>query len=186
MSIRIVAADDQEIVREGLSALLAGSDIEIAALASTGAEAVRLTFELNPQVVLLDVRMPDGSGFAFTTDIRNRGDTVPILILTARDAVEDRVDGLNRGADDYMVQPFAKASSVISAGGSATPMFASTSSAVWWMRCMSRSPSGLKAPPLRPACTGDCGGPDWRSLRRADRPPPRRRGAPPLSPATIA
>lgn len=60
-------------------------------------------------VVVLDVNLPDGSGFEFTREIRASGHTVPILLLTARDAVEDRVRGLDCGADDYLVKPFAHA-----------------------------------------------------------------------------
>ena len=57
--------------------------------------------------VVLDVVLPDGSGFALVEELRTAGKTFPILLLTARGAVEDRVHGLNQGADDYLVKPFA-------------------------------------------------------------------------------
>ena len=57
--------------------------------------------------VLLDLGLPDGSGLALAREIRGRGDRVPILVLTARDSVGDRVAGLDAGADDYVVKPFA-------------------------------------------------------------------------------
>lgn len=60
-------------------------------------------------VLVLDVNLPDGSGFDVTRTLRERGDSTPILILTARDEVEDRVQGLDAGADDYLVKPFALA-----------------------------------------------------------------------------
>jgi two-component system copper resistance phosphate regulon response regulator CusR len=57
--------------------------------------------------ILLDLGLPDGSGLALAREIRSRGDRVPILVLTARDSVGDRVAGLDAGADDYVVKPFA-------------------------------------------------------------------------------
>jgi DNA-binding response OmpR family regulator len=57
--------------------------------------------------VILDVNMPDGSGFDLAAELRRRAQPVPILMLTARDTVEDRVQGLDSGADDYLVKPFA-------------------------------------------------------------------------------
>jgi DNA-binding response OmpR family regulator len=57
--------------------------------------------------VVLDLGLPDGSGLALAREIRSRGDRVPILVLTARDGVTDRVAGLDAGADDYVVKPFA-------------------------------------------------------------------------------
>jgi two-component system copper resistance phosphate regulon response regulator CusR len=74
--------------------------------ASTFAEASRAareTFDL----IVLDVMLPGGSGFDLCRTIRQSGDTTPILMLTARDAVDDRVAGLDAGADDYLTKPFA-------------------------------------------------------------------------------
>ncbi|KEJ96473.1 response regulator [Pseudosulfitobacter pseudonitzschiae] len=57
-------------------------------------------------VVLLDLQLPDGDGLAFLSKVRGRALRTPIIILTARDKVSDRIDGLNRGADDYVIKPF--------------------------------------------------------------------------------
>ncbi len=57
-------------------------------------------------LVLLDLMLPDGRGVPFLKDLRSRGDVTPVIILTALDQVSDRIDGLNAGADDYMVKPF--------------------------------------------------------------------------------
>ncbi len=57
-------------------------------------------------LVLLDLHLPDGSGLDFLKSMRRRGDTRPVIILTARDQIRDRIDGLNAGADDYLVKPF--------------------------------------------------------------------------------
>ncbi len=59
------------------------------------------------EVILLDVLLPDGSGFDLCASLRGRGSTTPILMLTARDAIDDRVRGLEAGADDYLIKPFA-------------------------------------------------------------------------------
>ena len=60
-----------------------------------------------PDAIVLDVNLPDISGFEVCRTLRRRGDRTPILMLTARDAIEDRVEGLDAGADDYLVKPFA-------------------------------------------------------------------------------
>ncbi|WP_303981372.1 response regulator transcription factor [Dongia mobilis] len=57
-------------------------------------------------LILLDLHLPDGSGLDFLRALRRRGDTSPVIILTARDQIRDRIDGLNAGADDYLVKPF--------------------------------------------------------------------------------
>jgi two-component system copper resistance phosphate regulon response regulator CusR len=76
-------------------------------LASTGAEALDRVGTSRFAAVVLDVMVPEGSGYDVLAHLRARGDEVPVLMLTARDAVRDRVDGLERGADDYLVKPFA-------------------------------------------------------------------------------
>lgn len=69
------------------------------------AEAALETIQYN--VVVLDLGLPDGDGLELLGRLRKQGSTIPVLILTARDGVEDRVRGLNRGGDDYMLKPFA-------------------------------------------------------------------------------
>ncbi|RKQ73038.1 response regulator [Oceanibaculum indicum] len=58
------------------------------------------------QLILLDLALPDGSGLALLRDLRGRSDKVPVIVLTARDRISDRIEGLNAGADDYLVKPF--------------------------------------------------------------------------------
>ncbi len=57
-------------------------------------------------LVLLDLQLPDGSGVGYLRDMRSRADTTPVIVITARDQVSDRIQGLNAGADDYLVKPF--------------------------------------------------------------------------------
>ena len=79
-------------------------DVVVADTIARGRERAALgTYE----VILLDVLLPDGTGFELCASLRGRGITTPILMLTARDAVDDRVRGLEAGADDYLIKPFA-------------------------------------------------------------------------------
>jgi two-component system, OmpR family, response regulator len=78
-------------------------------LAEAGEEAIRLVGATDYDAVLLDVMLPDIDGFETCRRLRSQGVWVPILMLTARDAVEDRVHGLDTGADDYLTKPFSLA-----------------------------------------------------------------------------
>ena len=90
-----------EAVREGLEAEGYG-----VVLASTGDDALRLAAQ-GVDLVLLDLMLPGCDGIEVLRRLRARGSAVPVLVLTARDTIEDRVDGLDAGADDYLVKPFA-------------------------------------------------------------------------------
>ena len=79
--------------------------VETALTAEDGLEIATSSIELD--AVILDVGLPDRSGFEVARLLRRKGSQVPILMLTARDAVSDRVEGLDAGADDYLVKPFA-------------------------------------------------------------------------------
>ncbi len=105
-TMRILVVDDELAVRTSLERALRleGYDVE---LASDGVEALERLPETAPDALVLDVLMPRMDGIAATTQLRARGDRTPILLLTARDAVADRVAGLDAGADDYLVKPFA-------------------------------------------------------------------------------
>ncbi len=72
-----------------------------------GAEALAYLQSYEYEVAILDWRMPVTTGIEVVTTMRGRGDRTPVLMLTARDATEDRVEGLNTGADDYLVKPFS-------------------------------------------------------------------------------
>jgi two-component system copper resistance phosphate regulon response regulator CusR len=104
--MRILVVEDESALAASLAKGLRQAAHAVD-LAPTLAEArVRMAME-QYDGVLLDLGLPDGSGLALAREIRSRGDRVPILVLTARDSVSDRVAGLDAGADDYVVKPFA-------------------------------------------------------------------------------
>ncbi|MEQ9568888.1 MAG: response regulator transcription factor [Longimicrobiales bacterium] len=106
--MRILLVEDDRRLREVLARGLRDAAHAVDDVASVAEARPRLGVE-SYDVVVLDVNLPDGSGFDLTRRIRADGHSVPILLLTARDAVEDRVEGLDAGADDYLVKPFAHA-----------------------------------------------------------------------------
>jgi two-component system response regulator MprA len=102
-----LVVDDEPAVRESLRRALELEGYEIE-LAADGKEALyRLESEVEPEAVILDVLMPGLDGLEVCRRIRSSGRKVPVLMLTARTEVEDRVAGLDAGADDYVVKPFA-------------------------------------------------------------------------------
>ncbi|MCW2796904.1 response regulator transcription factor [Nocardioides sp.] len=103
---RVLVVDDDKAVRESLRRSLEFNGYDVS-LASDGAEALAGIGGLVPDVVVMDVMMPRLDGIETTRALRSAGHDVPILVLTARDAVGDRVDGLDAGADDYLTKPFA-------------------------------------------------------------------------------
>jgi two-component system, OmpR family, response regulator MprA len=106
--VRVLVVDDEPAVREALERALklAGYEVELAA---DGEEAlVRIGLEPGAtDLLVLDVLMPRLDGLEVCRRLRRAGNTVPVLMLTARDGVDDRVAGLDAGADDYVVKPFA-------------------------------------------------------------------------------
>ena len=105
--MHILVVDDDQAVRDSLArSLQYGSGYEVTT-AEDGMEALAKLSSLRPDAVVMDVMMPRLDGLETTRMLRQSGNDVPILILTARDAVGDRVDGLDAGADDYMVKPFS-------------------------------------------------------------------------------
>ncbi|QIS03462.1 response regulator [Nocardia brasiliensis] len=103
--MRVLVVDDEDSVREALVRAMGSEGYETRA-ATDGAAALAEIQRWQPEVVLLDVLMPFMDGLTACRQLRARGDRTPILMLTARDAVADRVDGLDAGADDYLVKPF--------------------------------------------------------------------------------
>jgi two-component system response regulator MprA len=103
--MKILVVDDDRALREALrrALTLAGYQIE---LADGGVSALEALSHALPDAVVLDVAMPDVDGLEVCRRLRRLGNRVPILMLTARDAIADRIDGLDAGADDYMVKPF--------------------------------------------------------------------------------
>jgi len=105
---RVLVVDDDKAVRESLRRSLEFNGYDVA-LAADGAEALAGIGTTHPDVVVMDVMMPRLDGLEATRAMRAAGHDLPILVLTARDAVGDRVEGLDAGADDYLTKPFALA-----------------------------------------------------------------------------
>lgn len=104
--MHILVVDDDQAVRDSLARSLKYSGDEVTT-AADGVEALAKLASFTPDAMIIDVMMPRLDGLEATRMLRDSGNDVPILILTARDAVDDRVEGLDAGADDYMVKPFA-------------------------------------------------------------------------------
>ena len=105
---RVLVVDDDPSLRRMLARTLAAEGFDVT-LASDGGAALAATERSAPDVIVLDVAMPAVDGLSVCRRLRGRGLPTPILMLTARDAVADRVAGLEAGADDYLVKPFAMA-----------------------------------------------------------------------------
>lgn len=103
---RILVVEDDRAVARGLTFALAGEGYEVLA-ATSGEEALEKARAEDPHLVLLDVRLPGVSGFEVLRTLRAEGRRMPVLMLTARDEEVDKVLGLELGADDYVVKPYA-------------------------------------------------------------------------------
>jgi two-component system OmpR family response regulator len=103
---RVLIVDDEPNIRDLLATSLrfAGFEIQTAA---NGTAAVAAVTESEPDIILLDVMLPDMNGFSVTKKLRSAGIQAPILFLTARDEVEDKITGLTVGGDDYLTKPFS-------------------------------------------------------------------------------
>ena len=97
--------DDDRALRDALRRALKLAGYEVRG-AEAGIEALAQVAEGPPDAVILDIGLPDVSGLDVCRRLRAQGERVPVLMLTARDAVDDRIDGLDAGADDYLVKPF--------------------------------------------------------------------------------
>jgi two-component system response regulator MprA len=104
--MRILVVDDEPAVRESLERALRLEGYEVA-LAANGSEALATVAEQSADALVLDLMMPRVDGLEVCRRLRAQGDRTPILVVTARDTVSDRVAGLDAGADDYVVKPFA-------------------------------------------------------------------------------
>ena len=103
--MRLLVVDDDRALRDVLRRALTLSGYEVM-LATGGAEALSQVTTTVPDAIVLDVGLPDIDGLEVCRLLRREGNRVPVLMLTARDAVSDRIDGLDAGADDYLVKPF--------------------------------------------------------------------------------
>jgi two-component system, OmpR family, response regulator MprA len=107
--VKILVVDDERAVRESLRRALEleGYDIELAADGQEALQLLEANGEPQPDAVILDVLMPTADGLEVCRRLRRSGNRVPVLMLTARDEIENRVAGLDAGADDYVTKPFA-------------------------------------------------------------------------------
>jgi DNA-binding response OmpR family regulator len=103
--MKLLIVDDDRALRDALRRVLNLAGYEVVATAA-GLEALGLLAELAPDALILDIGLPDVSGLEVCRRLRAQGQRLPVLMLTARDAVENRIDGLDAGADDYLVKPF--------------------------------------------------------------------------------
>jgi two-component system, OmpR family, response regulator MprA len=106
VAVRILVVDDDRAVRESLRRSLSFNGYAVD-LAQDGVEALESISSDRPDAVVLDVMMPRLDGLEVCRQLRSTGDDLPILVLTARDTVSERVSGLDAGADDYLPKPFA-------------------------------------------------------------------------------
>jgi DNA-binding response OmpR family regulator len=104
--VRLLLVEDDAALARGIEAALLQSGYGVT-VASTAADALRLARAGEFDVGILDLGLPDRDGIDLLSDLRNQGVAFPILILSARDALNDRIRGLDSGADDYLVKPFA-------------------------------------------------------------------------------
>ncbi|MEZ5267410.1 MAG: response regulator transcription factor [Microthrixaceae bacterium] len=102
----LVLVDDDDNLRSMLDAALSHNGYEVTAF-DNGRSALEVVPEVAPDLVVPDVMMPDLDGFEVCRRLRSEGNKVPVLFLTARDTVEDKVRGLTLGGDDYLVKPFS-------------------------------------------------------------------------------
>ena len=104
MSVTLLIADDHEVIRKGLASLLAGSDVEIVAEAATGKETVGLAEKHRPDVVLLDIRMPDGDGLATLEKLRSKEPDTKVVMLSTYDNPTYMARSVALGAADYVLK----------------------------------------------------------------------------------
>ena len=104
--MKILVADDEQAVRDSLKRSLRFNGYEVC-LAQDGEEALDMIRTEEPDLTILDVMMPEMDGFELLSKLRAEGLDSPVLFLTAKDAVEDRIHGLTIGADDYVTKPFS-------------------------------------------------------------------------------
>src|SRR3990172_8854440 len=104
MSVRLLIADDHEVIRKGLASLLAGSDIEIGAEAATGKETVKLAENHKPEEVLLDIRMPDGDGLSTLEKLRSKVPDSAVVMLSTYDNPTYVARSVALGAADYVLK----------------------------------------------------------------------------------
>ena len=104
MSVKLLIADDHEVIRRGLASLLAGTDIEIVAEAASGKETVKLAEQHRPEVILLDIRMPDGDGLSTLEQLRTKVPDSAVVMLSTYDNPTYVARSVALGAADYVLK----------------------------------------------------------------------------------
>jgi DNA-binding NarL/FixJ family response regulator len=104
MSIRLMICDDHEVIRTGLASLLAGTDIEIVAEAANGKDALKLAAKDKPDIILLDIRMPDGDGLATLEKLRQKSPESKVIMLSTYDNPTYIARAVALGASDYVLK----------------------------------------------------------------------------------
>jgi two-component system, OmpR family, response regulator MprA len=106
--VRILVVDDDLAVRRSIDRALRLEGYEVVTVPS-GGEALETLAQASPDALILDLQLPDVDGLQVCRQMRSAGDDTPVLMLTARQEIDDRVQGLDAGADDYLIKPFALA-----------------------------------------------------------------------------
>jgi DNA-binding NarL/FixJ family response regulator len=119
MTVSVVVADDHEVVRTGLASLLAGSDIKIVAESTGGDEAVKMAVKHKPDVVLLDIRMPDGEGLDALDKIRREVPATRVVILSTYDNPTYVARAVALGASDYVLKGASRQDLIVAITGAA-------------------------------------------------------------------
>ena len=118
MGVRVGICEDDAGLRSVLSRALAAEGFEVRATAS-GREAVQVFSASAPELLVLDIGLPDADGRDVCQALRSHGVVCPVLFLTARDALTDRLSGFHAGGDDYLTKPFALAELIVRVRGAA-------------------------------------------------------------------
>ncbi len=113
MNLRVIVIDDHTLFREGLEGLLTRRDIEVIASVGDGEEGIRLAKELKPDIILLDMRMPDINGLGVLTKLNETDLTMPITMLTTSTEEKDLVEALRNGAKGYLLKDMEPDSLVV-------------------------------------------------------------------------
>jgi two-component system, NarL family, nitrate/nitrite response regulator NarL len=113
MNLRVLIIDDHTLFREGLEGLLTRREIDVIASVGDGEEGIRLAQELNPDIVLLDMRMPDINGLGVLSRLNESGMTMPISMLTTSTEERDLVEALRNGARGYLLKDMEPDSLVV-------------------------------------------------------------------------
>jgi len=104
MSMRVIMIDDHALFRVGLQGLLEQRGIEVIAATAEGSEGIQLAEEMQPNIILLDLRMPDMSGLEVLQKIKEKGINIPVVMLTTSNEEQDLVEALRNGAQGYLLK----------------------------------------------------------------------------------